>query len=108
MMGRGMSTVFCGKNGGGVFLFALRTVTAAVVIAPWNGAGSAAAGIAKFQRGRAGFPVVGNAQVMPVRFAACAGVFGSTTVLLIEYIFLIIVGAGDWFWHGVTCNFCGV
>jgi hypothetical protein len=70
MMGHGMSTVFPEKKiGGGVFLLTLRTVTAAMVVTRRYLAGSAAAGIAKFQRGRAGFPVAGSAHVMPVRFA---------------------------------------
>jgi hypothetical protein len=85
MMGHGMSTVFPEKKiGGGVFLLTLRTVTAVMVVTRRYLAGTAATGIAKFQLGCAGFPVAGVAWVMPVCLATRAGVFGSTTVLLIE------------------------
>jgi hypothetical protein len=67
--------------------------------------GSAAAGISEFQGGRAGISVAGGAREILVLLAAGACVFGST-VLAIEYIVLIIAGcAGNWFWHGSSCNF---
>jgi hypothetical protein len=67
--------------------------------------GSAAAGIAEFFGRRAFFTVAGGARAVRVRFAAGTGVFGST-VLVIEYIVLVIAGcAGDWFRHGISCNF---
>jgi len=71
----------------------------AMVIALRFIVGSAAAGIAKFHRGLAGFTVAGRTGAVPVLLSTCADMFGSTA-LLIEYIFLIIVGGvGDWFLH---------
>jgi hypothetical protein len=59
--------------------------------------GSAAAGISEFQSRRAFFTVAGRAGTVLVRFAAGTGMFGST-VMLIENFVLIIAGcAGDWF-----------
>jgi hypothetical protein len=70
---------------------------AAEVLVTFRESAGAAAGIAKFLRGRAFFSVTGGARAVPVRFAACTGVFGFR-VLVIEYIVLIIAGcAGDWF-----------
>jgi hypothetical protein len=90
-----------------VLLLTARSMPAAVVITLRCIAGSAAAGIAKFHRGRAGFTVAGGARAVPVLLTTRAGVFGST-VLVIEYIFLIVIGcAGDWFSHDITGNFCG-
>jgi len=78
-------------------LLAPGPVTAAVTCFFGRFAGCTAAGIAKFLRGRAFFPVAGGARVVLVGFAAGAGVFGRT-VLMIEDIVLIIGGcAGDWF-----------
>jgi hypothetical protein len=84
------------------------TVSDTRLMAPWAVAaavacnfrvltGSAAAGISEFQRGRAFFTVAWGARTVLVRFAAGTGVFGST-VLLIEDFVLIIAGcAGDGF-----------
>ena len=70
---------------------------AAAVLVTFRDIAGAAAGIAKFLRGRAFFTVTGRARAVLVRFAAGTSVFGST-VLLIEGNVLIIAGcAGDWF-----------
>jgi hypothetical protein len=70
--------------------------------------GSAAAGIAKLHRGLAGFTGAGGTRAVPVLLSTCADMSDSTA-LLIEYIFLIIVGCvGDWFLHDSTCIFVDI
>ena len=70
--------------------------------------GYAAAGIAEFFWRCAFITVTGAARTVPVLLSTRAGVFGFR-VMVIEYIILIIAGCvGDWFCHGVTCNFCVV
>jgi hypothetical protein len=62
------------KNSGWMPLLAVWTMIATVVITIGRMAESAAAGIAKFHRGRAGFTVVWGARAVPVLLATRAGV----------------------------------
>jgi hypothetical protein len=62
---------------------------------------SAAAGIAKFHRGRAGFTVTGGTRAVPVLLATRAGVQSSGFILIIGFRYF----CGCWycvFWHFVT------
>jgi hypothetical protein len=76
------------KNSGRMFLLAFRTMTAAVVITLGRMAGPTAAGIAKFQRGCAGFKVAGGVRAMPVLLATCAGMQGGGFILIVGLRYL--------------------
>jgi hypothetical protein len=76
-----------------MFLMAAGAVTAAIACFLCSLAGSTAAGVSKFQVGRAGIPVAGRTRDFFVRFTAGAGVQGS--------IFFLFVGLCG-FWHSFT------
>ncbi len=82
-------------------LLAVWTMTATVVITLGLMTGSAAAGIAKFQRGRAGFAVTGTARAVPVLLATRARVQGGGFIQIVDFRYL----AGCCccvFWHSFT------
>jgi hypothetical protein len=64
--------------------------------------GLAAAGISKFQRGRAGFPVADLTFKVLMLFTACTGVFIDTTQSNGGNWFIIVGAVCFLFWHGVS------
>lgn len=61
-----------------------------------SGAGSAAAGIAEFLRGRAFFPVAGSARAVLMGLATGTGVFGRFFGR-VDGVFLSVTGSAGWF-----------
>ncbi len=86
---------------------ALRAVAATVAIFFRDISGCTAAGITKFPGRRAGIPVAGRSRAVNVFFTTSAGMFGSAVPLIENVVLIIICCAGDWFCHGVSCNFFG-
>ena len=84
-----------------MFLLTARSMTATVVIIFRFIAGSAAAGIAKFQRGCAGFTVTLSVRAVPVLLATRARVQGGGFIQIVGFRYL----AGCCccvFWHSFT------